>query len=185
MACIDSLIEDHRLISRVLAALDAFTRDASSTSPKLKRDLRRFTTFFKVFCDVHHVTKEEDVLFPYLVHRGASWEGGALSRARDQHRHERYFVGALEHLAAQERAYDAEAFRHLLAELKALQEAMRAHVEFEHASIFEMTKRLSQRHQAELATQLATFDAGAPSVTDIPEMRDLAQRLISDYAPGP
>lgn len=185
MACIDSLIEEHRLISRVLAALDAFTSDASSTSPRIKRDLNRFTTFFRTFCDVHHATKEEDVLFPFLVRQGISWEAGALNQARQQHRHERYFVGALDHLATQERAYDAEAFRHLLSELRALQAAMRSHVEFEQASIFALTKHLSEQHQAELATQLASFDAGAPSVTDVPGMRELAQHLISEYAVGP
>jgi hemerythrin-like domain-containing protein len=183
MACIDSLLEDHRLIGRMLTALDAFTQAANADTPTIRRDLPRFATFFKVFGDVHHATKEEDILFPVLVRRGVSWEAGALKQAREEHRRERYFMRTIEQLAAQEGDFDAETIRHAVAQLSDFVSSMRGHLEFEQQSVFPLVEQLSAAHQAELQAQLEGFDQSPPSSTDIPEMRKLAEELTSDYSP--
>ncbi len=184
MATLDSLTQDHQLISEVLDALEVFVRRLAKERELDRDQLRRFTAFFLSFADVHHASKEEQVLFPALERHGARWDDGPLADARREHRQERYLMRTMAQLAAQDSTPDDEAIRHLTAELHEFIMSMRAHIQKEDYDVFPLVASLDEAAQRELAAHLHQFDSTPPSVGDVPKMTELAKSLSQAYRPG-
>jgi hemerythrin-like domain-containing protein len=202
MKTLASLIEDHRLLHGVLDALETFATQIETTGPADSEladsepagdgpakgdaavdrgDLKLFSAFFRVFGDVHHATKEEQVLFPSLALHGADWDQGPLAEAQQEHRQERYFLRSLDQAAHQQRELTSEDVRHLVSELKGYAESMRNHLRMEDEFVFPLVDEMSEADQATLAAKLDRFDRTPPSSTDGPEMREIAKTLLQRY----
>ncbi|NIP79071.1 MAG: hypothetical protein GWM90_07655, partial [Gemmatimonadetes bacterium] len=77
------LRDEHRLILRVVAALEAFVEsDPASGSPD---DARAFVEFFSLYTDALHHGKEEDHLFDTLVEHGFPRHQGPIAMMLQEH----------------------------------------------------------------------------------------------------
>ncbi len=179
---IESLVQDHWFLRRALNALECFTRASANAGTIHRGDLKKFADFFQVYGDVHHATKEEDVLFPSLSRAGIeSWEAGPLADARRDNRQERYLMRVLDHYAARDGEYDAGRLRELQSEVDTFLHSMRRHLTYEEEHIFPLVALLPLPQQRELAETLAAFDAGSPSVEQCEPMRQVCAELAERY----
>ena len=94
-AAIDMLMQEHRLIERVLNALESCVQAMEDGKPVERTTIGDFADFFANFADKCHHAKEEDRLFATLVERGFPKEGGPVGVMLMEHDQGRTHVGAL------------------------------------------------------------------------------------------
>jgi len=92
---IDMLMQEHRLIERVLTALESCVQAIDEGRTVERTTIRDFADFFANFADKCHHAKEEDRLFAKLVERGFPKEGGPVGVMLMEHDQGRTHVGAL------------------------------------------------------------------------------------------
>ena len=74
MDAIETLMNEHRVIERVLDGLVAFAEEIERKGTTEKEELGRFVTFVREFADACHHGKEEDILFAAMVEHGVPAE---------------------------------------------------------------------------------------------------------------
>lgn len=89
------LRDEHRLILEVAHALDRMLDDESNGVPLDYDVVERCITFFRLFADACHHTKEEDLLFPELVKAGLPHDSGPIAVMLHEHEQGRVFVRAM------------------------------------------------------------------------------------------
>lgn len=72
------LRNEHRVIVRVLGVLERLVERSERGDGFEYAALRRCVEFFRLFADLCHHAKEEDLLFPVLEARGVPREGGPI-----------------------------------------------------------------------------------------------------------
>lgn len=99
---LDILRLEHRLILTMLGVLERIGEEARRHPlHEWPADLERLMTFLRVFVDLCHHGKEEEVLFPVLAENGISEEDGPIGTALDEHVAFRaYLEGTADALAA-------------------------------------------------------------------------------------
>jgi len=94
LSAVETLVQEHRLISRMVKLLPAMRRniDAGVVDEEVLSDV---ADFFSTFTDGCHHAKEEDLLFPMLQQRGVSSKGCPVGGLRLEHQQGRNIVRAL------------------------------------------------------------------------------------------
>ena len=131
----EALKYEHRIIERVLAALEKLTKSPGD----IQLDLwEKAIDFIRNFADKCHHLKEEGVLFPVLEEHGIPREGGPVGMMLVEHEEGRGYVrGMAAALSLAKR--DPEAARIALAEhARAYIRLLREHIAKEDQILFEM-----------------------------------------------
>ncbi len=89
------LMDEHRVIERVLGALETFALGLQEGQDAARGDLRDFADFFRNFADRCHHGKEEDRLFEAMKGHGFPADYGPLAVMLAEHTEGRRHVGAL------------------------------------------------------------------------------------------
>jgi hemerythrin-like domain-containing protein len=141
MDAIETLMNEHRLIERVLDGLVAFAEDTRRRGATEKPELSRFVTFVREFADACHHGKEEDVLFRVMVEHGFPRSGGPIAVMLHEHDQGRALVSILARHAVQEGAW-SDADRQEIADAsRAFSEMLRAHIHKEDAVLYPMAEQ--------------------------------------------
>lgn len=132
----EALKYEHRIIERVLGALEKLTKSSGS----IRLDLwEKAIDFIRNFADKCHHLKEEGLLFPALEEHGIPREGGPVGMMLVEHEEGRGYVrgmAAALSLAKQ----NPEAAKTALAEhARAYLRLLREHIAKEDQILFEMT----------------------------------------------
>lgn len=85
MKATEVLMEEHRLIERVLVALEKAARRLDSGEAIRPDFFIEASEFFKGFTDGCHHKKEENVLFPAMVKGGLSYQFGPVAVMLSEH----------------------------------------------------------------------------------------------------
>ncbi len=85
MSATAGLMREHRVIEKVLRALDRKLTEASETRTVPVAFLRTVVMFSRQFIDRCHHRKEEGCLFPCLENRGVPKEGGLIGVMLEEH----------------------------------------------------------------------------------------------------
>ncbi len=96
---IEILIDEHRLIERVLGALDAFLERMGEEPENDRATVGEFAGFFHHFVDACHHGKEEDHLFVRMNAYGFSNQGGPVSAMLSEQGEGREHLNALAAIA--------------------------------------------------------------------------------------
>lgn len=103
MNALDVLINEHRVIRRVLECLRAVTNQARAGGNLDGDSFRKLFDFFQQFVDRCHHRKEEASLFPLLRERGVGCQPAPLDTLLDEHEQGRVQARAMtENLPAAE-----------------------------------------------------------------------------------
>jgi len=179
---VDVLIEEHRVIEGVLAALERHIA-ALDQEPFPYEFLSEAIDFFRSFADGCHHAKEEELLFPLLEQRGVPREHGPIGCMLKEHVQGRGYVGAMRAQLDDARAGSAEARAALRAAALNYIEMLRQHIYKEDNILFQMAIRaLSPEDEATLCRQFA--DPSNPSLAPqvASRYRALAAKLGQDVA---
>ena len=92
---IDVLMNEHRLIEKVLASLEAYTGELRGGRRLERGKAADFAAFFKGYADALHHGKEEELLFRRMVELGFPEQGGPIGVMLHEHKLGRAHVSAL------------------------------------------------------------------------------------------
>jgi hemerythrin-like domain-containing protein len=92
---IDTLMNEHRVIEKVMNALETLVGRVQAGQPVERQTISQFAAFFKNFADKCHHGKEEDLLFAKLIEHGFPRDQGPLAVMFFEHQAGRSHVGAL------------------------------------------------------------------------------------------
>jgi hemerythrin-like domain-containing protein len=102
-------MEEHRVIERVLTALERAAGRLSRGEDVYLRFFIGTTVFIKNFADGYHHKKEEGVLYPALVENGLSEETGPIAMMLAEHEEERRLSQRMRQMTERLQAGDAHA----------------------------------------------------------------------------
>jgi hemerythrin-like domain-containing protein len=160
MDAVDTLMNEHRAIERVLHGLLGFADAAARRGAADRGELARFVEFFREFADACHHGKEEDVLFRAMVAHGFPANGGPVAVMLHEHAQGRALVGALGAQAEETGAWTPEALRALGATARAFAELLGAHIQKEDGVLYPMAEqRLPPDALAEVGAACARYEA--------------------------
>src|SRR5262245_58489596 len=111
------LMEEHRVILRVLSCLERCAERAERSGKLDARSASELVDFLATFADRCHHGKEEEQLFPMLVKKGLPREVGPIAVMLAEHEEGRAHVRAMRTAAADIRAPEFAAHARAFAEL--------------------------------------------------------------------
>ena len=120
MNAIETMMEEHRVIEKVLEALEEYANALYRGEPADRSDLARFVQFIREYADVRHHGKEEDVLFSTMLEHGFSRDSCPLAVMYQEHDAGRTHARALAGLAARADEWSGEDVRDLVTHARGL-----------------------------------------------------------------
>lgn len=180
---IEILMNEHRLIERVLDAIE-IAADELERGRRVRPGLfLEAADFLAGFADGCHHHKEEDVLFPAMVEGGMPPGGGPIAVMLDEHEQGRACIRVIRDRAGRLEAGDATSVRQLVAGVRAYVALLRDHIAKEDEVLFPMAGQvLAADRLARLGEEFnrivrAEADGGAHQ-----RFVELADRLIDEVA---
>jgi hemerythrin-like domain-containing protein len=184
MNAIEKLFEEHRLIERVVDAMEAFTSNVDVDCEHGRCELMRLVTFFREFADLVHHEKEEEFLMPALSEAGVRWDDGIMLQIRKDHEFERYLLQTLRHCALQTGQWSSDDCRRVIEVSTRFVQYMRGHIAREDHHLLPIVRErlVGAAHDA-IEQRMQRFDAKRESTGEIRLLLELAEELIARYAP--
>lgn len=134
---VQSLMNEHRVIERVLRALEV--RLGQLGEPPFPSDFfARALDFFRVYADSCHHFKEEDTLFPAMNEKGFPRESGPVGMMLYEHQVGRSYLAQIRDNLAAAARNNTEAIEAIRENGFAYVELLRAHIQKEDNVLFQM-----------------------------------------------
>jgi hemerythrin-like domain-containing protein len=146
------LIQEHKLILRILDVLDSMSASVEKTGTVEGPDVEKILDFLRWFADAHHQAKEETILFPALK-RAAASQNRPVQHMTLEHDQERALI---EEMEKDLRLANLSAF---VACANRLSSTLRNHIYKEDRILFETADAvLSAEEDDAVFEQLSRFD---------------------------
>lgn len=159
MKATEILMEEHRMIERVLAVLDkaaGLLEQGEDVPPDL---FPKAVEFIRGFADRCHHGKEEGSLFPLLERQGVPREGGPVGVMLAEHEEGRRWVKLMEEAGARFRQGEAAARGDLIKGARGYSELLWQHINKEDHVLFRMADQvLTGKDQTELLKQFEAVE---------------------------
>ncbi len=185
MDAIETLMQEHRTIEKVLEALVAFAGEIQRKGATAREELALFVGFLQRFADQAHHHKEEDILFQAMADHGFPTQGGPIAVMLAEHARGRAYIRVLAEAARGAAAW-TEADRRAVAEAAAGYAALlRAHIHKEDAILYPMAEQhLPPEAMEEVNERCGAFDA-EPATAAVHARYTLAAReLVTRHVPA-
>jgi hemerythrin-like domain-containing protein len=151
------LSDEHRVIERVLAALEKLTEKPATESVA---SWRKALDFIRHFADQCHHFKEEKVLFPALEAHGIPNEGGPIGMMIMEHEEGRSYVRAMFEAVGKIEGGDPSAQAALFENAKQYLRLLREHIQKEDDILFRMADEvIPEDEQRQLLKDFETHEA--------------------------
>jgi hemerythrin-like domain-containing protein len=152
MEATEILIEEHKVIERVLAAMDAAARRIEAGQPIGAEWFTSAADFIQGFADGCHHRKEEGVLFPAMETAGVPRERGPIGVMLAEHEQGRRWTRAMRAAADKMATGDTGARADVQKNAVGYVTLLRQHIQKENTILFPMADRVIQgAQQAEVA----------------------------------
>jgi len=132
----DILMEEHRIIERVLAALERAATLADRGRPVRPGLFLEAADFIQDFADGSHHHKEEGVLFGAMIEAGVPREGGPIAVMLAEHEQARRYTRAMREAAEHWESGDEEARASATRAARAYAALLRQHIAKEDQILF-------------------------------------------------
>jgi len=153
MKATDILMEEHRVIERVIASLDIAVKRLSAGETVPVDFFLKAADFIKGFADGCHHKKEEGVLFVALVENGMSKESGPVAMMLAEHEEGRRFTRAMREGAEQMQAGDLTVISRVTENALGYVHLLRQHIQKEDRILFPMAERTIPAAQHQQLTE--------------------------------
>lgn len=183
MDAIETLMNEHRVIERVLDALVGFADEARRKGTTDKDELGRFVAFIREFADRCHHGKEEDILFAAMVAHGFPRDGGPIAVMLHEHGQGRALVGALAAKVAQDGAWTPADLQEIADDANAYANLLHAHIHKEDAVLYPMAEQhLPPEAMERVAADCERFEEEQTGAGEHERYHALADELVLRHA---
>ncbi len=141
------LMEEHRVIARVLVALETAAKNASLNQYISPDFFLKAADFIKGFADGCHHQKEEGVLFEALIAQGLSREMGPVAVMLAEHEQGRELTRTLHASATQMQTGDSNALLSVMQSALGYVALLRNHIHKEDRVLFPLADRIIPTEQ--------------------------------------
>jgi len=141
MDAIETLMNEHRTIERVLDAMTGFADETRRRGTTEQEELGRFVAFLRQYADAHHHHKEEDVLFEAMIAHGFPREAGPVAVMLHEHDQGRALVGVLAAKVAAPGPWTDEDRQELAAAAHGFSDLLHAHIHKEDRILYPMAEQ--------------------------------------------
>jgi len=175
MNAIDVLMDEHRLIERILDSLEVGAlrlARGEAVRPGFFLDIADFAAGF---ADGKHHQKEEGILFPSLTQHGVPARGGAIEVMLEEHEAGRVLVRELRAAAKGLASAESGAAVRVIAAARGYAALLRDHIAKEDEVLFPMAAQMIP--EAEQDQMMAQFARIEHDDTNGHALRELAQRV--------
>jgi len=142
MEVTDILIEEHRIIERVLSAVETQARRLQAGTPVRPGFFLDATSFFRNFIDGCHHRKEEESFFMAMMDAGLSNQTGPVAIMIAEHEQGREYTRAMEKAARVLAGGQASARDDLTRNALEYVALLRQHIRRENNLVFKMAEQL-------------------------------------------
>jgi hemerythrin-like domain-containing protein len=183
MDAIEILMDEHRNIERMLAAIDVCAGRLGRGEDVTREDVHAFVRFIREYADALHHGKEEDMLFQDLMQHGMSRDAGPLAVMYAEHDEGRRYVGTIAAMAEGEGPFD-DADRGTIANaMRAYTNLLRGHILKEDQVLYVMARQLlPPATMEELGRRFEVFAASDERAAPHDELLAVAADLAQRYA---
>jgi hemerythrin-like domain-containing protein len=181
---IETLMNEHRLIEKVLGSLQTFVGQLAPAQPEARTRVAAYAEFFREFADRCHHGKEEDRLFVTMGNHGFSSTGGPVYVMLQEHELGRSHVRALAGVGEGDGELSASEVVTVRTHALEFISLLAAHIMKEDKILFPAADRTIP--SAELDSLAAAFDEFETSVMGDgtqERLRALADSLIVAFPP--
>lgn len=184
MDAIETLMQEHRTIEKVIDALVAFTEDTHRKGATAREELALFVGFLQRFADQAHHAKEEDILFRAMADHGFPTQGGPIAVMLAEHVRGRAYIRIMaEAVTSTEPWTDADRQR-IVEAAAGYAELLRSHIHKEDAILYPMAEQhLPPEAMEEVDERCAEFDANPAQALVSVRYLEAARQLVSRHAP--
>ncbi len=183
MDAIETLMNEHRTIERVLDALVGFAEDAVRRGATDQDELGRFATFVREFADAWHHGKEEDILFAAMVDAGFPRNGGPIAVMLHEHDQGRALVAILKARAEQPAPWTDADRREIVEVARGYSALLHAHIHKEDAVLYPMAEQhLAPEVMDRVAEDCERYEA--ERLGNHERLHALAEDLVARHAPA-
>jgi hemerythrin-like domain-containing protein len=155
----DVLSQEHRVIEKMLDALEEEIRRTEAGQPFPRRFFDEALDFFRNFADGCHHAKEENLLFPRMKERGLPPNGGPVAVMLAEHDQGRAYLKAVRESLDAAEGGSADARRQVFGNALGYVELLRQHIHKEDNILFRMARMVLQPDDvAELSREFAAVE---------------------------
>ena len=184
MDAIEMLMDEHRLIERMLDALGSFASSVQQGSTD-RVELGRFVEFIREYADKRHHAKEEEILFRAMVDGGFPRETGPIAVMLHEHEVGRRHVAELARLAAQEERWTHDDRAAVVNSSISYGNLLRAHIYKEDGILYPMAEeRLSAEAMESVTKACLGFEQAEGAFERLAELHALGNGLLARHAAG-
>lgn len=178
------LMNEHRLIERVLGSLVTFGAVSDPHQPDVRQRLGEYVAFFRDFADRHHHGKEEDKLFEAMGSSGFPTTEGPIAVMLHEHELGRAHTQALAEIAAGTGPLSEVEQHELSLHSSSYGNLLKAHIGKEDAILFPLSTRVLPGHAiSALRASFQAFQANADAEGAIARLIALGESLVRAYPP--
>ena len=178
MRAVDLMLEEHRLIERMLRVVEDSARllEQGGTVPSAM--LEGMLEFIQVYADAGHHAKEEDIFFPALAAHGVEPGGSAIGAFQAQHEIGRALAAGMREALPGAARGERTACESFAATARDYVSLLREHIRLEDLHFAEYAREfLSADEDADLRARMDAVDASRD-----PGMRsDRFARMVAEY----
>ena len=183
MEATDILMEEHRIIGRVLTALETQARRAQAGSAVRPDFFRNATAFFRNFADGCHHRKEEEPFLMAMMDSGLSNQTGPIAIMLAEHERGREYNRAIEKAARAIERGEIPARDDLIRNALEYAAFLRQHIRRENEFLFPMADWLiPPPAQKKLAAEFERFERDETGTGVHQKYRRLAEDLEKESA---
>ncbi len=180
MDLFDNLIDDHRLITGVLDALERFIARVEAGADLDLVELNRFTVFLREFVDLVHHEKEESLLFPAMAKLGYARNGAPISHVHAEHVREHQLIFELRQAVVRERPFSSTKRAHVIGLVHEIVAFVREHIRKENELLYPTVKReFSGQTLEDVTKQLWSGADAERRLVEDAWLRTLAGELVA------
>jgi hemerythrin-like domain-containing protein len=136
------LKHEHRVIERVLRALEGVCTRLEWGQPVPAEVLSQLVDFISTYADRHHHGKEETYLFPVLQRQGIPRDGGPLGVIEQEHRIESELTAEMRLSAEAYRSVDPAARQQFIEAARRYTDHLLSHIDKEDAILLRLAEEI-------------------------------------------
>lgn len=141
MDAIETLMNEHRTIERVLDAMTGFADEIRRRGATEEDELGAFVTFLREYADEHHHHKEEDVLFEAMIAHGFPRQAGPVAVMLNEHDQGRALVRVLASKVGPGAAWTDDDRHEIADAAHGFSDLLRAHIQKEDRILYPMAEQ--------------------------------------------